>query len=118
MASTLYVGSRGPEAARLQELLNKHLRPSAGLKVDGVFGPRTEAAVRRYQASVGIGIDGIVGIHTWAALERGLALQEGVPQSIAIDFTKALWINIAMREIGQAQLPNEKHVDRHGNFPL
>ena len=60
MASTLYVGSRGPEAARLQELLNKHLRPSASLKGDGGFGPRTEAAVRRYQASVGIVHEGDV----------------------------------------------------------
>jgi peptidoglycan hydrolase-like protein with peptidoglycan-binding domain len=33
--------------------------------VDGHFGPRTESAVRAYQADRGVSVDGIVGDRTW-----------------------------------------------------
>ena len=57
------------EAVRvLQELLNRRLSPSPGLKVDGVFGPATDRAVRQFQRESGIEVDGIVGGRTWAAL--------------------------------------------------
>ena len=38
--------------------------------VDGLFGPRTEAAVMRFQSNTGLATDGVVGSHTWRALER------------------------------------------------
>lgn len=46
----------------LQHLLRAH---GHNIAVDGIFGPRTEAAVRAVQTSAGIGIDGIVGPQTW-----------------------------------------------------
>jgi murein L,D-transpeptidase YcbB/YkuD len=36
--------------------------------VDGLYGPRTEVAVSRFQAATGLAIDGIAGSHTLAAL--------------------------------------------------
>jgi peptidoglycan hydrolase-like protein with peptidoglycan-binding domain len=39
--------------------------------VDGVFGPKTEAAVKSFQQGEGLTVDGIVGPHTWQALPDG-----------------------------------------------
>lgn len=58
-------GSQGFPVQDLQELLNSR---GAALHVDGVFGPRTEAAVVAFQACVGVAIDGVVGPVTWAKL--------------------------------------------------
>ena len=38
--------------------------------VDGIFGPRTEAAVQRFQEIFGLSPDGIVGPATWNAIVR------------------------------------------------
>jgi hypothetical protein len=37
-------------------------------EIDGVYGPRTARAVRRFQAENGLAADGIVGTVTWSAL--------------------------------------------------
>ncbi len=57
---TLRRGDRGPAVAELQDLLF--------LKDDGVFGPRTERAVRDFQEEKGLTRDGVVGPATWKAL--------------------------------------------------
>ncbi|HEX2297829.1 MAG TPA: peptidoglycan-binding protein [Pseudonocardiaceae bacterium] len=43
--------------------------------VDGIFGPRTEAAVKTFQTQHGLQQDGVVGELTWSRLIR--TLQEG-----------------------------------------
>lgn len=62
---TLKKGSTGDDVKWLQERLNVC---SAGLRVDGDFGPVTEAAVREYQLRHGLAVDGIVGPVTRKAL--------------------------------------------------
>lgn len=68
----------------IQYLLNAR---GAGLVVDGIFGPRTTAAVKSFQRSHGLVADGIVGKKTWAALiitvrfgDRGLAVRAAQDQ--------------------------------------
>ena len=51
---------------QLQQLLNE--KSGAGLEVDGIFGEKTNQAVRDYQKKNGLQVDGIVGPKTWASL--------------------------------------------------
>jgi peptidoglycan hydrolase-like protein with peptidoglycan-binding domain len=46
--------------------------PAHGIQIDGIFGPRTDQAVRGFQEALGITIDGIVGPVTWRALVSGM----------------------------------------------
>ena len=67
-------GSRGPYVTVIQTELNRISRnypaiPRIG-EVDGIFGPRTEAAVRKFQEVFGLDVDGVVGKSTWYALVR------------------------------------------------
>jgi peptidoglycan hydrolase-like protein with peptidoglycan-binding domain len=64
---TVREGSRGPAVRELQTLLkSKGFSPGAA---DGVFGPKTKAAVLAFQRSQGIAADGIVGPQTWGRLK-------------------------------------------------
>ena len=61
----LTFGATGSDVAQWQEQLNSWLqvaRTEQGrLAVDGIYGPRTEAATRDFQSARGIAVDGIVG---------------------------------------------------------
>lgn len=58
-------GSTGGAVKMAQVGLNAR---GYGLVGDGIFGPQTEAAVRRFQSDRGLVADGIIGSQTWAAL--------------------------------------------------
>jgi peptidoglycan hydrolase-like protein with peptidoglycan-binding domain len=62
----LSAGSEGRQVRLLQKALGD-------VKVDGFFGPETEAAVRSFQASRGLSVDGVVGPQTTAALRGQVA---------------------------------------------
>jgi peptidoglycan hydrolase-like protein with peptidoglycan-binding domain len=64
---TLRKGSSGNAVAFLQNRLNAR-GATPRLVVDGIFGPKTDAAVRSFQRSRGLVVDGIVGPKTWTAL--------------------------------------------------
>jgi peptidoglycan hydrolase-like protein with peptidoglycan-binding domain len=65
-------GATGREVRDLQSaLLRRGINPGP---LDGVFGPRTESAVRRLQEVEALATDGIAGPETLAAL--GTASQD------------------------------------------
>ncbi|BAZ49779.1 hypothetical protein NIES4103_23910 [Nostoc sp. NIES-4103] len=63
---TLRIGSKGDDVEFLQRFLNAD--DFGPLAEDGVFGSKTEAAVKKYQSSRGLTADGIVGPKTWACI--------------------------------------------------
>jgi peptidoglycan hydrolase-like protein with peptidoglycan-binding domain len=64
---TLKLGSSGPAVRQAQCYLN-HSLTGPDLTLDGVFGPVTDAATKRFQACAGIVRDGVVGAQTWSFL--------------------------------------------------
>lgn len=67
-------GTTGPSVVTIQTELNRISQNYPAIPkiptVDGIFGSRTEAAVRRFQEIFNLTADGIVGPATWYALVR------------------------------------------------
>ena len=58
-------GSQGSDVTELQKLLNQN---GYSLAEDGIFGTKTQDAVKDYQQKNNLDVDGIVGTNTWGAL--------------------------------------------------
>ncbi len=67
-------GSTGPAVVVVQASLNRISQDYPAIPkiptADGIYGPRTEASVRRFQEIFNLTPDGIVGPATWYALVR------------------------------------------------
>lgn len=72
--SPLRIGSTGPNVVVLQVALNRISQNYPAIPkipaADGIFGSRTEAAVRAFQQIFGLTADGIVGPATWYEIVR------------------------------------------------
>ena len=72
--SPLRRGSSGPSVVVIQTALNRISQNYPAIpkiaNVDGIFGPRTESTVRKFQEVFGLTSDGIVGQATWYAIVR------------------------------------------------
>ena len=83
IARTLRRGMRGEDVKRIQRELGM---PAA--EQDGIFGPKTERAVRTFQQNSGIQVDGIIGRQTQSAIlkyrnpGRGISVQTPGPAYI------------------------------------
>lgn len=83
---TLRKGSGGDNVEELQAVLNA--KYGAALEVDGIFGAKTEQAVKAFQSAKGLTADGVVGPKTWAALgvsPSSLSLTGGGNAQDAVD---------------------------------
>ena len=66
MMIALKLGSVGPAVRELQGNLRGE---GIGIKPDGIFGPRTDQAVRAFQRREALKVDGVVGDRTWERLD-------------------------------------------------
>ena len=67
-------GLKGDDVSVLQEKLAK-LGYDVG-EIDGIFGPKTEAALKKFQTDMGLVVDGIFGKNTHAILIEELGVGE------------------------------------------
>lgn len=79
--STLKNGSKGSNARNLQNYL-KTMGYNPG-PIDGIFGPKTKAAVKRLQKAMGLSTDGIVGKNTWAAINSHREMQGSTSSAVS-----------------------------------
>ena len=89
IAKPLKRGSHGPRVVKVQRWL--------GVGADGIFGPATKRAVKRFQRHRGLIADGIVGPMTWRALHsraraRTASHRSGSKQSAVVQLQRALGI--------------------------
>lgn len=73
--AVLKKGSKGKIVEYLQAALNK-LKAKPPLKVDGIFGPKTQDAVKQFQKRANLKADGQVGELTEASIRYGGPLPE------------------------------------------
>ncbi len=98
----LKLGSSGGSVLQLQEDL-KHLGYS--IDTDGIFGPRTEATVKKFQREYGLVEDGIVGPLTWKKLYLKIADE----QSNAVWMPAARFYPLTLLADGRKPIVTSQH---------
>lgn len=95
---TLRKGSRGDDVKKLQETLNA-LRYDCGT-ADGIFGAKTEDAVRKFQQANGLAADGIAGKNTLALLYNQDGKEEGTYKVVISGLTYNVAAELASKYKG------------------
>ncbi|MEG4453343.1 penicillin-insensitive murein endopeptidase [Microcoleus sp. N9_A1] len=72
------------EGARVRKLQEDLVEIGINIKIDGIFGSNTDAAVRQFQQNHGLEVDGIAGIVTQAKLAQIIRGQKGISKGSAI----------------------------------
>jgi len=67
----LGLGDKGESVRKLQKSLNKYLSDSEKIAVDGILGPKTEAAIKKIQKKLGVEQTGTWDKATQAAVKYG-----------------------------------------------
>lgn len=83
--SNLKVGSRGSKVSQLQEQLNviSGGYPSIPrVDVDGIYGPKTEAAVRKFQSVFRLPVTGVVDYPTWYKISQIFVGVSGIAELV------------------------------------
>jgi lysozyme family protein len=91
-SSSAAVRSAGSSVSALQSAL--------GIPADGVYGPQTRAAVRRYQRAHGLAVDGIAGPVTLASLGLSGSGTATKPSGGRVTAPSAILARIARCESG------------------
>jgi peptidoglycan hydrolase-like protein with peptidoglycan-binding domain len=99
----LKLGSSGATVVALQKVL--------GLNADGAFGPKTEIAVKEWQAKNGLVADGIAGPSTLAKMQIATTDQsESTPTPSTKEFTKSQYTTSNGLVVNQYFLPANEYL--------
>ena len=100
----------------LQRKLNEY---GAGLEEDGIFGAKTDTALRNYQRNNGLQVDGIAGENTWAKLmggnNAGTQAQQPATAPVAVEPEKSYRWDKENDPAWQAA--NQKDTELEGSTP-
>ncbi len=80
---TMAKGSRGDDVREVQEMLIS--LGYLGGEADGIFGPKTEAAVQAFQKDAGLDAAGVVDEKTCRALQKRICFPSWDPESATLD---------------------------------
>ena len=94
---TVRFGSSGPRVVQVQNALR---RLGYSLVADGLFGRRTDAAVRAFQASRSLAVDGIVGPRTSAALGLASSTPTTSADTAPAPSRASIAVDAAMSQLG------------------
>jgi peptidoglycan hydrolase-like protein with peptidoglycan-binding domain len=75
-------GAKGMQVSMLQTLLNLKTEAETDLATDGIFGPKTDEAVRGWQESQALAVDGIVGPKTWTSILEFDGEDQGIVRNL------------------------------------
>jgi peptidoglycan hydrolase-like protein with peptidoglycan-binding domain len=100
-------GEHGKRVSDLQSRLNA-LGAKPPLKVDGIFGPKTLAAVKAFQKSHGLKVDGLVGPKTTASLRGKSPAAHHAPAHTATHATAHAKAKPAASHAAAGHKPSDK----------
>ena len=103
----LSVGARGSDVAQVQDALRRAgFDPGSS---DGIFGKRTSAAVRQFQAAKGLQADGVVGNNTGGSLHLAdtfdPAPTRARPPTTGTSIKGRITVPAALRQFGNGRIP-------------
>lgn len=87
--SSLQQGSRGQQVRQLQymlQVLSDYIPTIPRINLDGIFGPKTQAAVTAYQRFAGLTPDGVVGPATWNSMRNRVSGILGAAESSILEY--------------------------------
>jgi peptidoglycan hydrolase-like protein with peptidoglycan-binding domain len=105
--SILKKGSKGQDTKNAQTLLNKAgAKPK--LKVDGIFGPLTDAQTRKFQKKLKLKVDGSIGPLTMPVLKFGRPLPEMTTRDHTKRLARAVYVRSLNKMIAESYVVIEK----------
>lgn len=105
---TVKKGSKGEYVTLLQTMLINRGYSVGSSGADGIFGTKTDQAVRTFQNAAGLVVDGIVGPKTWAALDKVPEAPAAILYNVQINGLTRDQVTRLLKEFPTADVTEER----------